>query len=524
MRTWRVLAPCVVATLSTPGLSQCAIGVDPTDGWPPVTDRDIWAMASMPNGDLIVGGDFTSAGGVTVNKIARWNGTSWSTLGPGLNGWWAKALAVLPDGGLIAGGAFNWVGPAWGLAVNSITRWDGTSWSALGTGMGYATVCCGEVHSLAVLPSGDVIAGGKFARAGGAWADNIARWDGASWSVLGTGVGYPEHCCGANVRALAVLSNGDLIAGGQFTTAGGTPVNHIARWDGVSWSAMGTGINGRWDGWGAVTALAVLPNGDLIAGGAFTMAGGTAASNIARWDGTAWSSPGTGINGPVNALAVLPNGDLIAGGVFSSAGGEAASNLARWNGMSWSAMGTGVDGGVDAMTVLPGDRLAVGGVFAGLDGEAAFRVAIFSLRGLVSITTHPRDVSVPPGGRFAFEVEADGTILSYRWRRNGVELFDDDRHAGAATPTLTISSVSHDDQGWYSCVITNACEARESREALLFVGCLADHNRDGGVDGSDVVEFFLDWEAGASESDVNLDGGIDGLDLFSFFDAWETGC
>jgi hypothetical protein len=64
-----------------------------------------------------------------------------------------------------------------------------------------------------------------------------------------------------------------------------------------------------------VTAFATLPNGDLVVGGEFTTAGGVAANNIAQWNGASWAPLGSGVNGLVYALAALPNGDLVAGGV-----------------------------------------------------------------------------------------------------------------------------------------------------------------------------------------------------------------
>ncbi len=86
------------------------------------------------------------------------------------------------------------------------------------------------------------------------------------------------------VRALAVDGSGNLYAGGNFTTAGGVTVNYIAKWDGTSWSALGSGMNGT------VYALAVDASGNLYAGGGFTTAGGVAANNIAKWNGTSWSA------------------------------------------------------------------------------------------------------------------------------------------------------------------------------------------------------------------------------------------
>jgi hypothetical protein len=81
-----------------------------------------------------------------------------------------------------------------------------------------------------------------------------------------------------------------------------------------------------------VGALTTLPNGDVVAGGYFTTAGGVAANNIARWNGTSWSPLGTGLIGgvpDVGALTTLPNGDLAAGGYFTAAGGSVSAYFAR---------------------------------------------------------------------------------------------------------------------------------------------------------------------------------------------------
>jgi UDP-N-acetylglucosamine--N-acetylmuramyl-(pentapeptide) pyrophosphoryl-undecaprenol N-acetylglucosamine transferase len=74
-----------------------------------------------------------------------------------------------------------------------------------------------------------------------------------------------------------------LVVGGNFTFAGNIPANNIAAWNGSSWSALGGGMNGL------VVALTVF-NGNLIAGGLFTTAGGTACINIAQWNGISWSA------------------------------------------------------------------------------------------------------------------------------------------------------------------------------------------------------------------------------------------
>ncbi len=129
------------------------------------------------------------------------------------------------------------------------------------------------------------------------------------------------------VFALAVLPGGDLITGGQFTTAGGVGANRIARYNTTTgvWSALGSGMNS------SVSGFAALPVGDVIVGGYFTRAGGVAANRIARYNPTTgvWSALGSGMNDAVRAVAVLPGGDVIAGGFFTTAGGVAANYIAR---------------------------------------------------------------------------------------------------------------------------------------------------------------------------------------------------
>ena len=89
--------------------------------------------------------------------------------------------------------------------------------------------------------------------------------------------------------ALTVDDSGNLYAGGQFTTAGGTSANYVAKWDGNNWSALGSGTS-FW-----VYALAVDGSGNLYAGCLFTTAGGNSANNIAKWNGASWSALGSGV-------------------------------------------------------------------------------------------------------------------------------------------------------------------------------------------------------------------------------------
>ena len=308
------------------GSSWSALGTGIDDG--------VWALTVFDDGTgpaLFAGGYFTTAGGVSAHNIAKWNGSSWSALGTGMDDE-VRVLTVHDDGtgpALYAGGYFTKAG---GVSANYIAKWNGSTWSSLGTGMNDGS----WVYALTGFDDGTgpaLYAGGWFGTAGGISARCIARWNGSAWSALGTGTSN-------TVGALAVFDDGTgpaLYAGGWFTTAGGMSANRIARWRGSAWSALGTGM----PAYSAVTALTVFDAGTgpaLYAGGSFTTAGGVAANRVARWNGFSWSKLGAGLSGGewdgwVRALTVFNDGTgaaLYAGGYFTESGGRRTPYIARW--------------------------------------------------------------------------------------------------------------------------------------------------------------------------------------------------
>lgn len=338
------------------------------ESWHPLAEgvtRTVRTLAGY--GDAVVaGGRFVRASGVLVNHLATWDGDGWAALaGTGATGMPGTVAATTTfRGELVAAGSFGYAGD---VVANNVARWDGDSWSALTGPEGTGVV--GQVDALAVYDDSLIVAG-LFSTAGGVPANRVARWDGEQWSAVGAGMS-------GRVYALAV-HDGYLVAGGAFREADGVTVNRIARWDGESWSAM-AGPDGVGMGSGflrTVSALAVH-DGDLIAGGQFSEAGGVTVNNVARWDGQAWSAlstdSGTGVDDWVHALAVH-DGDLIVGGRLTTAGGVPAHRVARWDGAGWSALGDGMDNHVRALTVLDG-RLIAGGEFHRAGAETVHHVA-----------------------------------------------------------------------------------------------------------------------------------------------------
>src|SRR5262245_55228866 len=108
--------------------------------------------------------------------------------------------------------------------------------------------------------------------------------------------------------------------------AAGSSLSFAATFTDANWISMG-GIPGT-DG--QVYAAAVDGSGNLYISGSFTIVGDVVATNIAKWNGSSWSALGSGMNGFVTALAVRA-GDLYAGGEFTTAGGVTANGVAKWN-------------------------------------------------------------------------------------------------------------------------------------------------------------------------------------------------
>ena len=313
----------------------------------------------------ILGGVFPAVAGTTTNHIAAWDGTTFSALGSGVNGTSVDALLRLDNGDVVAGGAFTAAG---GVSASNLARWNGSAWSAFGTGLNQ------QVLAICRLPNGDLVVGGSFTTAGGVPCARIARWNGSAWSPLGSGMD-------GDVRALAVRGDGTLFAAGSFTLAGGGNCSRIARWNGSTWLPLGAGCND------AVHGLAVRPNGDLVAVGAFTSAGGLGSNRCARWTGTAWLPMGAvGVDpGIARAVFVLPNGDVLVGRGCHEPTANPDSGLARWNGATWSGLGDGLEPSTPAQQVdvrafaLRGNGdLIVGGDFSGAGGVVSRQLAVLS--------------------------------------------------------------------------------------------------------------------------------------------------
>jgi hypothetical protein len=352
----------------------------------------VLALNTDQPGVMYVGGNFTDAGGdPNADYIARWDGTTWKALGvPKLN---AQVTAIAyRNGKVYAGGTFT----AAGADTNAgfLAVWDGTKWSPVCKPSGPG----GNVYALEISGS-TIYVGGAFQRGAGiANANYLLACDlttGAARAIV------PGETSSV-VAGLALDSRGTLYAGGGFGDLDGiAAADFVAAYTGGKWLALGGGTG---PGGGAVTdqVRSVAASGtDAYIGGDFTDVAGIAqADHIAKWDGSKWSALGAntagtnGIFGPISSVyAIRAAGSRVyVGGAFTNANGNPlADNLIVFDGKSWQPLGSNGSGDgalradVHALAVF-GGKLYAGGNFTNVGGvgAASFLVAF--------------PLAAPPGG------------------------------------------------------------------------------------------------------------------------------
>jgi len=367
---------------------------------------------------LFAGGDFDAIDGVDASRIARWDGTRWTALGTGIAGGDVRSLAFHAEN-LVAGGSFTTAGgnPAPGIAV-----WNGTAWSTLGGGI------AGTVRTLVTFGT-DLVAGGSFATTGNGPACNIARWDGAMWHPLGEGVRQsPGASDPSEVAALAVL-DGILYAIGTFDSAGVSAASNIARWDGVAWSPLGEGLCDVPAPLPVGSDLAVLGTA-IVATGCFSCVGSLAAHHAARWDGAAWSDMGFEFPAlcPEFEVEVL-DGMLFAGGVLPHPANPSTTSIVRWDGSAWVAHARAPEPYRRIETLAGyGGQLIAGGSFEQADGAPVPGIAAWNGNRWQALQATPTAVATDParahrllsvaacenGVRARLQIAPPGAVVSLR--------------------------------------------------------------------------------------------------------------
>jgi hypothetical protein len=274
------------------------------------------------NGKLIFGGEPQIAADhdhfVSCRGFCVWDGTHWSGLG-------SKFYTVNPkyfgtyQGDLVAVGT--------SVNLGYVGRWNGSAWIKLGTRPPKDGTAAQQYHSDLYVTS-----------CANEDPDGIARFDGATWQSVGTGLSYEGELWLSSGLSMCLLGD-SLVVGGQFDHAGSLPVNNIALWDGTAWHAIGDGFTGDPYVVGNEIDAVAIWNGQLVAGGFFSNSGTQPLQGAAIWNGATWQQLGSNV---VEAVSFrVADGALFASGKFRLPDGTEVYSVARWTGTDWHILGSG---------------------------------------------------------------------------------------------------------------------------------------------------------------------------------------
>lgn len=289
---------------------------------------------------LYIAGQFQEFNGEIALSIVRFDGEEWSPVGEGLfdtnNPAVVRTLESYdPDGAgplppvLVAGGKFR-TANAFTTTVNNVAAWDGSTWSALGGGIDGPiigqTVIEPEIYDLQVFDDGSgprLYATGTFRLDG---FQGIAVFDGSIWSpVASTGMAQDYGL------ALGTYDDGTgeaLYVGGRFNAIIGTPnTNRIARFDGTAWSGVTAGTFGEIDAFELYDRDGSGPAPEVLVaavGGSLDVYDGQTVTRVTGFNGS--TTPGLTVYDDGTGPAVY----LGANSVFSTAG----NRMHRWDGVA----------------------------------------------------------------------------------------------------------------------------------------------------------------------------------------------
>ncbi len=184
----------------------------------------VFAIALQADGQIYIGGNFTTYDGAERNRIARLDkdGNLDTTFNPGggANDQ-VRAMAVQSDGKILIGGDFNAYG---GTTCGYIARLnaDGSLDQSFNSGAGADAA----ILAIKVQSDGKILIGGNFWAYDGTTRLRIARLnaDGSLDESFNPGTGANEI-----VWTIGLQTDGGVLVGGRFSDFNGAPVGGLVR-------------------------------------------------------------------------------------------------------------------------------------------------------------------------------------------------------------------------------------------------------------------------------------------------------
>jgi uncharacterized repeat protein (TIGR01451 family)/uncharacterized delta-60 repeat protein len=356
-------------------------GSDPT--FIPVFNGAVNAVAVQPNGDIVAGGAFTVVNSVTRNRLTRLSPDGALDFGfaalPGQANDVVRALGLQTDGRILIGGDFTTYdghnrGHLARVNLDGTLDWQFDPGSALDHSV-YSVV---ETFTDTNKTVRKVLVGGSFTLANGAPRHYLAQFNDDGSIDLSVNADNGAGGIDGPVWAVAVQTDRKIVIGGDFVTINGAAHNHIARLypDG----SLDNGFNNPGSGAGdSVRAITIQLDGRILVGGLFTNFNGTVQNHLVRLNADGSLDPtfnaGVGADNDVYAIALQPDNRILLGGAFTLFSGVTRKGMTRLNADGsvdpTINFGGGFNNYVTSLVVQTNDSIVVGGGFTRLDDAPA---------------------------------------------------------------------------------------------------------------------------------------------------------
>ena len=345
-----------------------------------------------------------------------WNGTLWVAVGSGTT----NTIATSSDG-------LHWIGR--GTSIFSIQgndiAWNGNLWVAVGTGTTHTIatssdgiIWTGQGTSIFSIEGNGIAWNGSLWVAVGSGTTNTIATspDGITWTGRLNDTSWSQR--GSNINgaaagdqsgySVALSSDGTIVAiGAPYNDHVISVINDIVdlnagqvriyKWDGISWSQIGSDINGEAANDNSGWSVALSSDGTIVAIGApYNSAGGSNAGQVRiyKWDGNSWTQRGSDINGAADnetngwSVALSSDGIIVAIGTPGNFYYKGYVRIYQWNGSSWLQRGGDINGkvsndysGWSVSLSSDGTIVAIGAPFNDDSGTDAGQVRIYQWNG-----------------------------------------------------------------------------------------------------------------------------------------------
>lgn len=403
------------------------------------TGTSIFAIAVEPDGDILVGGNFTTFNGNPRKNIVRIknDGTEdtnfYNNLGYDFDGE-VYSIALQSDGKILVGGRFTYINNKSVnlVRLNSNGTADTSFYNNLGSGV------AGQVYDVAVQSDGKILATGLISSFNGIPRKGLIRVnsngteDTTFANSLGTGFN-------GTVRKIALQSDGKIITGGTFSTFNGNSREGIVRLNsnGTEDSQFYTNIGSGFDL--QIYSILIQPNGQILLGGLFNNLNNSFFSPLLRLNSngtpdTAFTSaisnqaysPFPNFDDFITALNVDSSGDIYVGGKFKNFKGASRNGIVRLNSNGtedenfYNALGNGFyhssgDAIVEYIAVDSNDKVLIGGNFTSFKNNPRnklVRLTCCNLPPTVILSATPSNVTTGGATNLTWTVENANTCTA----------------------------------------------------------------------------------------------------------------